>query len=606
MHLECTVTLQQVCARGGHAVRTTTFKQSVIAYCIDESDRRVLRVGRDRNAQEFPVLGGVQLMTQFVRNGKATLILLKRSINLLLSDADPTALQQFCSALKTGGQPRQQVELVVEGVPKRSIDSLPTGSSTSHDVVRAVGVHSSMPLASLPPSQMNSPSSRAPGKKARDQGRPSPTWRTPPRANRNLRSEEFTQEQKAVMRAACDGHSIFFTGGAGVGKTFLLREIVEHLPSSSTFVTASTGMAACQAGGVTIHHWAGIGGGDRPIDELVAMAIRKRGMQWRSAKCLVIDEVSMLDGALFDKLEEIARRVRNNSSPFGGLQLVLCGDFFQLPPVARDGNFKFAFEAHSWPRCVERTFELTQIFRQSEHAFIDALRQIRLGRAPASARALLQQCENRELDNDDGIVATRLFTHKDDCDTMNKKKLKELDGPQITFTARDTSQTDGALATLRSGCTAPVELTLKVGAQVVLIKTLDVKEGLVNGARGVVVKLLSTKNPVVRFTGGAEITVRMEAFPLSQGGQVVACRHQLPLAHAWAISIHRSQGMSLDRVEMSLARVFECGQMYVALSRARSLAGLSIRDVNWAKLRAHPKVLAWHEQMANRGHVLRV
>ena len=181
------------------------------------------------------------------------------------------------------------------------------------------------------------------------------------------------------------------------------------------------------------------------------------------------------------------------------------------------------------------------MFRQSDPELIAALGEIRRGRCPLTARALLAQCEGRRLDDDDGIAATQLFTHKDDCATMNATKLKQLPGQQFTFSARDTSRDESALATLRAGCNAPADLTLKVGAQVILTKTLDAAEGLVNGARGVVLRMLSTKNPVVRFVGGVERIIRMESFPLTQAGQVVACRMQLPLAHGWAISIVRDR-----------------------------------------------------------------
>ena len=223
-----------------------------------------------------------------------------------------------------------------------------------------------------------------------------------------------------------------------------------------------------------------------------------------------------------------------------------------------------------------------------------------------------------------------------------------------TFRARDTGRDEASLAQLRCSAAAPAELKLKAGAQVILTKTLDAASGLVNGARGRVLRFLATQNPVVRF-GGVEHVMRMEQFSLSQGGQTIASRTQLPLAHGWgarrhfepslpgralgfrprpphpsppppptppftsrgrlltrlsnpcaapratALSIHKSQGMTLDRVQLSLGKVFECGQIYVALSRARSLEGLSLTDVDFSKLSAHPKALAFHEQCCKRG-----
>jgi ATP-dependent DNA helicase PIF1 len=302
-----------------------------------------------------------------------------------------------------------------------------------------------------------------------------------------------------VLRAVLEGHSVFFTGGAGVGKSFLLKQIVRRLPQRTTFVTASTGIAACAVGGVTIHHWAGVGSTERPVAEMTAQAMRTRGAQWRAAKTLVIDEVSMLDADLFDTLDAVARRVRGVQLPFGGLQLVLSGDFFQLPPVAKGGApLRFAFEAAAWREGVRRTFELTQVFRQADPAFISALRLVRQGRAPAEVRELLKSCVGRALPEADGIVATRLFTHKADCAALNEARLAALPGPPLVWTARDTSRDAGALATLRTSSPAPAELPLKVGAQVMLIKTIDAGRGLVNGARGVVTKMLATRHPQAR------------------------------------------------------------------------------------------------------------
>ena len=267
--------------------------------------------------------------------------------------------------------------------------------------------------------------------------------------------------------------------------------------------------------------------------------------------------------------------------------------------------FQFAFEAAVWPEAIgANVYELTAVFRQSDASFVSALNQIRRGRAPAAVRELLRPCVNRNLSESGGIVATRLFTHRAECATLNEQALKALGGAQSSFTARDTGRDEAALKQLQSSCPAPASLTLKVGAQVLLVQTLDAEAGLVNGTRGVVTSLGAIASSArVRFHNGVERLISPQPFALSQGGGgVVACRTQLPLALGWALSVHKSQGMSLDPVELSLRNVFECGQMYVALSRARALEGLALKDgVDWSKLRAHPRVLAWHEGQGLHG-----
>mmetsp|Transcript_13205 Transcript_13205/g.43297 ORF Transcript_13205/g.43297 Transcript_13205/m.43297 type:complete len:247 (+) Transcript_13205:284-1024(+) len=225
-----------------------------------------------------------------------------------------------------------------------------------------------------------------------------------------------------------------------------------------------------------------------------------------------------------------------------------------------------------------------------------------MGTCDADAERLLRSRIGARLDEADGIVATRLHTHKADCASVNKAQLAKLPGEESSYTARDAADSDECLRLLRASCVAPDRLVLKDKAQVVLVKTLDSAQGLVNGARGVVIKFTtSSRLPVVRFECGVEHVVRAERFPLVQRGRVVASRAQLPLDHGWAISVHRSQGMTLDRVQMSLGRVFECGQMYVALSRARSLEGMALVDIDFAGLRANDRVLRFHHEVVLGG-----
>ena len=593
---DVSVTVNTLHATDGRVVRSRAFTKTSLGYCLDDHHRRTLAIGEEQKLiQEYAVAGGVKMHTKFASNGKATLQLVKSHVMLLIKTANPRELQSWLRALQSGGRPSAASDdLAKRPLGQRSMSSANAGSSPSG--CSPAGLPKKKSRERTPgggyggaysSSRLSSPPSR-----------PSP--KLSPASQRRL-----TVEQQRVLRDVLGGKSIFFTGGAGTGKSFLLKEILRRLPAASTFATATTGVAACAIGGGTLHHWAGIGGGERPVADLAAGALRKRGNQWRAAKTLIIDEISMLDGALFDTLERVARIVRGSEKAFGGLQLVLCGDFFQLPPVVKNGALvKFAFEASGWDACVDTTHELTQVFRQSDPEFVTALNELRLGRCAPSVRELLMGCKGRILDDGDGIIATQLFTHKNDCARVNKAQLEMLDGKRNTYEARDSADTEDGRAALRTGSMAPEVLTLKIGAQVVLIKTLDAAQGLVNGARGVVVRFMNGGGaPEVRFDGGATMTIRHEPFTISQAGRVVATRSQLPLDYGWAISIHKSQGMSLSRVAVSLGKCFEHGQMYVALSRARSLEGLSLIDIDFSRLKAHPAVLRFHEEVL--GHAIR-
>ena len=354
--------IQVLCPRTGKLLESRTINSTSVAYCLDEDDRRMLVVGEGRDSREFAVQGGVRVITRFATEGKATLQLIRRNIMLLISGADPDALQEWCKALMSGGASRKAEMLA------------PRAQRQQQELELA-----KRPLSSRSPGLANGVSPSHAGKKARPRTPGSPPL--PPLSP--AAREQLTEEQQTVLSAALSGRSLFFTGGAGTGKSFLLRQIMQRMPAATTFATASTGVAACQIGGTTIHFWAGVGAGDRSVAECASMASRRRGAQWAAARCLVIDEISMLDASFFEKLEAVARRVRNNQKPFGGLQLILCGDFFQLPPVAREG-FRFAFEAECWARCVPQLVELTTVFRQSDPAFVAALNEVRLGRCSSA------------------------------------------------------------------------------------------------------------------------------------------------------------------------------------------------------------------------------
>ena len=434
--------------------------------------------------------------------------------------------------------------------------------------------------------------------------------------------------QKRALERVLAGESVFITGAAGTGKTFLLRRVIDALAArfgatendGTVPVTAPTGIAASHLGGQTIHSWAGIGLGKGGVDKLLPKVLSNEAAvgRWRRAAALVIDEVSMLDGSLFTALEAIGRAARGVCAPFGGLQLVLCGDFFQLPPVSL-AYAGFAFESAAWSSCRVTTHALTEIVRQQgDSAFISPLNELRIGVCSPATTAALAACHvGVKPRPSDGIVPTRLYCTNKDVDAENRTHLHALPGETMPFHATDVfkrePQTDDGARKLLDALDkkAARTLELKIGAQVMLTKNwADVS--LVKGSRGVVVGFRQERVseggrmtfgvapgeytcPVVRFDDGATLAVRpASVFQALEGG---ACaRTQLPLKLAWALTVHKRQGMTLSRCELLLEDAFAPGQAYVALSCVTSLAGLWLYGgaITQAVVKAHPAVVHFY------------
>jgi len=440
--------------------------------------------------------------------------------------------------------------------------------------------------------------------------------------------EVLSPEQQAIIDDVLKKKSIFITGSAGVGKSFLLQKIMDRLPKKKVYVTASTGVAACNIGGSTLHSFAGIGLGDKAAEVYGRQILFKNykievKQRWTSCQTLIVDEISMVDGNLFQKVEEVARIVRKDQRPFGGIQLILCGDFLQLPPVKC--NY-FAFETKAWKRCINKTIVLGKVFRQKHFGFVSLLNRLRVGFVTSSDIEVLHHC-HRTLFPDDGIKATCLFPLRSTCDRVNQSELQKLKGKAESFDAFDFYKDENYKRQLENTSRFPKKLVLKVGAQVMLLTNKDVRNGLVNGARGVVISffdmnadnpadalldehdLIETdfsvtqenkeKNllPVVKFANQAEMLIKPEQHTIEVAGKTMAYRSQVPLLLAWAVSVHKSQGVTLDRVEVNLAKAFEHGQSYVALSRVTSLDGLLLRAFDPQKITAHPKVLEYYTSL---------
>lgn len=401
----------------------------------------------------------------------------------------------------------------------------------------------------------------------------------------------MTQEEAlAILKT---GLNVFLTGEPGSGKTHTVRRYVAWLRERGVepSVTASTGIAATHLGGQTLHAWSGIGVkrslSDHDI-ELIASR-EKAARRILEAKVLIVDEISMLDAQTLESADRVLRTIRRKplqpEEPFGGLQVVFVGDFFQLPPVSREDKSRFAFESAAWKETNPVVCYLSEQHRQEDAAFLDLLSAMRRGSVGPSHRALLS---SRIRAAEGATLATRLYTHNDRADRINAESLARLPGAARVF--RMESRGPKALVeSLKAQCLSPEALGLKEGAAVMFTRN-NFDEGYVNGTLGTVEEFTKLGEPVVRTRDGARITVAPAEWAIQDGGRILARISQLPLRLAWAITVHKSQGMSLDAASMDLSAAFEFGQGYVALSRVRSLSGLFLEGFGERALEVHPEV----------------
>ncbi len=402
----------------------------------------------------------------------------------------------------------------------------------------------------------------------------------------------MTQEQAiAILKT---GASVFLTGEPGSGKTHTVNRYVSFLRGHGIepALTASTGIAATHIGGMTVHSWSGIGIADALSSyDLERIASNERIWKRLSkAKVLVIDEISMLDARTLDMVDQVCRAVRRKDEPFGGLQTVLVGDFFQLPPVAREGRVaSFAFRSRAWQELAPRVCYLAGQYRQDDRAFMSVLSAIR---ANVVGEDHFRELESRVANPEDAPKdVVKLFSHNVDVDRINDRELARISGVPRTY----EMQAHGAerlLESLRRSCLSPENLALKVGAAVMFTRN-NPQAGFVNGTLGTVEGFDPDSGfPVVATRRGAKIKAEPMEWMIDDQGKSLASVTQVPLRLAWAMTIHKSQGMSLDAALVDLGATFEYGQGYVALSRVRRLSGLYLLGCNERATQVHPEVLA--------------
>lgn len=394
------------------------------------------------------------------------------------------------------------------------------------------------------------------------------------------------------------GANVFLTGEPGSGKTHTINAFIEWLRSSGVepSVTAATGIAATHVAGMTLHSWSGIGISESlskaDVDRIASKEHIARRIQ--KAKVLIIEEISMLSATTFEMADSICREVRRVDAPFGGLTVILVGDFFQLPPIFRHAyrqagvsEVQFAYASAVWRELNPLTCYLTEQYRQDDSAFLGVLSAIRSGNVEELHREELtaRHRDPSALPSD----TPKLFSHNADVDRINTAELSKLPGTPKKFNMTSKGK-DSFVEGLKRGCLSPEILELKEGAVVMFTKNSP-QGKFVNGTLGIVGGWDADGSPIIQTKDGLRITTEPMEWQLEEQGKVRASISQIPLRLAYAMTVHKSQGMSMDAAIIDLSKAFEYGQGYVALSRVRRLSGLYLIGLNARALEVHPEIL---------------
>ena len=416
--------------------------------------------------------------------------------------------------------------------------------------------------------------------------------------------------------------NVFITGGGGVGKSYTISLLNKELPLT---LTSSTGISAINIGGQTIHSWLGIGTCEKDKEDAVAKLYSRKNRaklkEIQAAEYLVIDEVSMINSYTFDYINFVLKQVRQVDEAFGGLRVILTGDFFQLPPVfigkIKEINNKnvfidYCFNSEAWKELNLKIINLTKVYRQTDKNFIDSLNRIRVGKCSEKDEKMIQ---SRITYAEPPKDCVKLFGTNKMVDDENTRKYNQLKGEERIYKAVDkiriySSDGDSKMVNphthelkdedadlwydFNKNCRVPEILKLKVDTRVMLLRNRDFEEGLVNGSCGTVAEL-SERSFLVKFDNGIDCWIGEEDIEITKQGETKILRTQIPLNLCYSSSIHKSQGLTFDNIWIDFKNIFAAGQAYVALSRVKSLSGLYIKGFNKNKVFADNKVKEFYE-----------
>lgn len=453
---------------------------------------------------------------------------------------------------------------------------------------------------------------------------------------------ELSLEQKYAFLKFKEGANLFITGPGGTGKSRLIKCMVDHLYDFNRVfkVCALTGCAAVLLGkeASTIHSWSGIGLGKLPKEKMAVVLMKRKKYldRWRGIQTLIIDEVSMMSMKIFEMLDYVGKIIRKDPRPFGGIQVIFTGDFYQLPPILNieePETGMFCFESQKWKKAFlpENCIQLRRIFRQNDSVYIDILQSIRKGQITEEQVKCLSTRVNAPYDKTkyEDCIPTKLFPMRKQADNVNQMHYNALVGEETVYNMKINTNCSIILETKRelrqeekdrwlelskeqkefeiekliTDVRSTRVLPLKIGTAVMCTINHDLERGICNGSQGIIVGFTDDPErrcvgqiPIVKFMNGVRLAMGMNSWQCDEYPSLSI--YQLPLTMAWAMTIHKIQGATLNLAEMDIGRsIFEYGQTYVALSRVQNMNGLFLTSFHSHKIKANPKVIAFYESL---------